>query len=160
MPVVSTTAGATYSAPPRTRTPANARKVGAWFGEQVVNGFLSQREIRLLLNDVFNFRLVCLLVGLRARAVHRGPLAAIEHSKLDAGSIDGHSHGAAEGVDFANDLSLPNPADGRVTTHLTNRVAVGREQSRFRPQPRSSEGCLRASMAGADNDDVELITDW
>ena len=103
------------------------------FRQQILDHFLPQREIRLLLDEPLDLGLIRLLIGLRPRAVHRRALAAIEHAKLNAGGVDRPAHRAAERIDLADDLPLADAADRRVAAHLPDGVAIGREQRRLRP---------------------------
>ncbi len=80
--------------------------------------------------------LVKFLVGLGAGRVHGRALGAIEHAKLDSRCIDDFAHLAAEGVNFPNDLSLGDAADGRVAAHLRHRVGIHGKQGGTQPQPR------------------------
>ena len=65
--------------------------------------------------------------------MHGRALAAVEHSELDSGSVNGQSHRAAQRVDFADDLPLAHAADGRIATHLGNRFDVAWSQARSSP---------------------------
>ena len=89
--------------------------------------------------------------------MHRRALAAVEHAELDAGGVDGPAHGAAEGVDLADDLPLADAADGRVAAHLADGVAVGREQGGAGAHPRGGQRGLGPGVAGADDDHVEVV---
>ena len=128
------------------------------FDEQIFNDFLAESEVGLRFDDAFHFLLVGFFVGLGARAVHRGAFAAVEQAELDAGGIDGLAHGAAEGVDFANDLSLGDAADGWVTAHLRDGVAVGGEQRGACSHARCGECGFATGMTGADNEHVEVVS--
>ena len=103
------------------------------FDEQVFHRFLPQREPRLRFEDSSDFLLIGPFVGLGAGAVHGGALAAIEHAELDAGGVDGQAHGAAEGVDFADDLPLAHAADGRIAAHLGDGVEIAGQQRGLAP---------------------------
>ena len=125
--------------------------------EEFFDGLLPQVEIRRLLNESLRLHLIELLVSLSPRPVHRRPLRAVEHAILDAGGIDRPGHHAAEGVDLADELCLADAADRRIAAHLTNGVAVGRQQGRPRPEPGRRAGRLHPGMAGPDHEHVIFI---
>ena len=94
-------------------------------------------------------------IGLGARAAHRRTLAAIEHAKLDAAAVGDPAHQAVEGVDLADQMALPEPADGRIARHRADgRKSVGHQR---RPGAHAGGGgrSLAAGVAAADDDDVE-----
>ena len=49
-------------------------------------------------------------------------------SELNAAKVRRQGHRAAKCIDFADDLPFRNPANRRVTTHLPDRIAIGRKQ--------------------------------
>ena len=114
-------------------------------------------EVRLLLDEALDLELVGLLVGLGPGAVHGRALAAVEQAELDAGGVGDQAHRPAQGVDLADDLPLGDAADGRVAAHLADRVQAGREQGRLGAQSGGGQGRLGAGMAGADDDDIEIV---
>ena len=69
-----------------------------------------------------------LAVALRTRTPHRGSLAAVEHSELDAGTVGNNTHLAAQGVNLAHDLPLGDAAYCGITAHLRDFVHVNRDQ--------------------------------
>ena len=141
-----------------TRTPTIARlRPPAAFDQQVFDRFLPQRQVRLLFDEPLDFLLIGLLVGLGPGAVHGRALAAVEHAELDAGGVDRPAHGAAQGVDLADDLPLGHAADGRIAAHLADRVEVGRQQRGGRAHPRRRHRRLAPGMSAADDDDVEVV---
>ncbi len=131
--------------------------MGVVFGQQIFDYLLPQRQIRLLFDDAFDFGLIRPLVGLGPRAVHRGALAAIEQAKLDARGVNRPPHQPAERVDLADDLPLADAADRRIAAHLSDGIAIGRDERRPRPEPRSRERRLGPGMPGTDHDHVELV---
>ena len=66
--------------------------------------------------------LIGLLVSLRAGAVHRRPLAPVEHPKGDARLVNHPAHQAVEGVDLSDEVALADAADGRVARQLADGV--------------------------------------
>jgi hypothetical protein len=65
-------------------------------------------------------------------------------------------HGAAERVDFLDQMAFANPADRRIAAHLTERFDVVGQQQRLCAHARGGQSGLRAGMTAADNDDVKF----
>ena len=135
----------------------DARALGRVFRQNVFDGFLAEVEVRLDLDEAFDFALVGPFVGLGAGRVHRRAFADVEHAELDAGAVDGEAHRAAEGVNFADDLALGDAADRRVTGHLADGIEVRREEGGLGADTGSGEGGLGPGVAGADYHDVVVI---
>ena len=136
VPAQSTTARAIHDVAGHAHAgdvPGRLRSRKRHIDKQIFHGFLPQREIRLRFEDSLDLLLIRPLVGLGAGAVHGRPLAAIEHAELDAGGIDGPGHGAPEGVDLADDLSLAHAADGRIAAHPGDGVEIAGQQRRSAP---------------------------
>ena len=78
-----------------------------------------------------------LSVGLGARPLDGGTLAAIEDAELNAGRIGGARHHAVERVDLAHQMALAQAADRRVAGHFADRrETMGDERgSRRRSAP-------------------------
>jgi hypothetical protein len=137
----------------------HALSVISWvfLNEQLVGGLLQEGQAGLRFEHPPDFTLVGVTIGLRSGAVHGGPFATIEHVELQGGSIDGQSHGPTQGIDLADDLPFGHTANGRIAAHLGDAVEIAGKQSRFRPQPRSRHRSFRASVAAADDQDIELM---
>ena len=136
---------------------ADALLTAAGFHHEVLDGLLAERQSRLLLAEAADFLLIGPLVGLRPRAVHGRPLAAVEHAEVDGGGVDGAAHESAQGVDLADQLPLGQAADGWIAAHLGDGVEVAREQCGPRAVACCRRGRLRARMAAADHQDVEIV---
>ncbi len=136
---------------------ANDNFAGDLFGEEIVNCFLAKLDIRLGLDHSLNFELISLLIGLGARRVHRGPFAIIEHPKLNSGPIDGFAHESAESINLAHELAFGNSADGRIATHLPNRIQAGGQQRHSQTHPSRCSRRLRSGMTGSDDDDFVVV---
>ena len=94
-------------------------------------------------------------VGLGARALDCGTLAAIEDAELDAGLVSGASHQPVERVDLANEMSLAEPADRRIAGHFADGgEPLGHERG-LGPAPGGGGGRFRSGVSPADHDDVE-----
>ena len=127
------------------------------FHDQVFDRFLPQREPRLGFEDASDFLLIGPPVGLGAGAVHGGPLAAVQHAELDAGGVDGPGHGAAEGVDLADDLPLAHAADGRIAAHQGDGFEVAGQQGGLRAHSGRGQRRFHAGVAAADHQNVEIV---
>ena len=126
-------------------------------GQDVVDNLLSQIEVWLIFNGVLDPLLIALLIGLGARAVHRGALSQIEHSKLDARRVDSLAHESAKSIDFANQMPFGHATNRWVAAHLADGVEVGREQSSACSEPCGSRRCFGSSVACAHDDDVVFV---
>ena len=98
------------------------------------------REVGRLGDERLHGAAIELAVGLGARALDGGTLAAIEDAELDAGRVSGASHQPVERVDLAHEMSLAEPADRRIAGHFADgRESVGDERGRAprigRPRP-------------------------
>ena len=101
--------------------------------------------------------LIQLLIGLSARGVHGGAFGAIEHAELDGAGIGDFAHLAAQGVNFADDLSLGDAADSRVAAHLRHGVGVHGQEGGAQAHPRRRQRRLYPGMPGANDDHVEIV---
>ena len=96
---------------------------------QVIDGLLEQREVGLVFQPAADRRLVEDAVGLRPGGAHRRTLGAVEDAELDAGLVRGDRHGAAQRIDFLDQVALADAADRRVAAHLPQRLdVVGQQQ--------------------------------
>ena len=97
-----------------------------------------------------------LAVGLGARALHGGALAAIENPELDAGRIGGAGHNPVQRVDLAHQVALAQAADRRIAGHFADRCeAVGDERGRGAGARRRGRG-FAARVPSADDNDVKF----
>ena len=86
----------------------------------VVRLGLDDGEARCVGDQPLHRRPVELAVGLGARSLNSGPLAAVEDAELDAGGVGGAAHQPVERVDLAHEVALAEPADRRVAGHLAD----------------------------------------
>jgi hypothetical protein len=73
---------------------------------------------------------------------------------LDGGGVSIEGHEAAEGVDFANHVTLGKAADGWVARHLADGVGVLGEEQGLTTEARCGECGLDAGVSSAEDDDV------
>ena len=95
---------------------------------KIGNFLLEQLQIWLASRDPADGALIQLAIGLRTRGAHGGPLAGIEGAKLNARLVRGQRHGAAQGVDLLDQMSLADAADRGVAAHLPQRLDIVGQQ--------------------------------
>jgi hypothetical protein len=107
--------------------------------------------------DMFHAQTVEQAVGLGPGRTDRWSLAGVEPAELDAGGVDVFGHFAAQGIDFLDQVSFGQAADGRIAGHGADGVGVddadqgaaahsGRRQRGFAP-----------GVSGADHGNIEFI---
>ena len=94
-------------------------------------------------------------IRLGARSPHGRTLAPIEHAKLNAAGVGDTPHQSVQRIDLPDQMALAKTPDRRIAGHRADgRKAMG-HQRRLRAHARSGTGGLAASVAAADDDDVE-----
>ena len=126
----------------------------AVFDPQVGDLGLEHREVRLVFDQRADRLAVQRAIRLRPRRPHRRALAGVQRAELDAGPIDRARHRAAERVDFLDQVTLADAADGGVAAHLAERLDALRHEQRATAHPRRSQGGFGAGVTAADHDDV------
>ncbi len=126
------------------------------FHQQIFHGLLEQHQVRLVFQPAADGRLVQHAVRLGARRADSRPLAGIEDAELDPALVRSDGHGAAQSVDFLDQMALANAADGRVATHLPQRLDVVRQQQGLATHARRCQGGLGAGVSAAHHDHIEL----
>ena len=124
---------------------------------EVIHGLLEQPEVGLIFQLVANRRLVQHPVGLRPRRPHSRAFGAVEDAELDARFVGRQSHRAAHGVDFFDQVAFADTADGRVATHLPQRLDVVRQEQGFAAHAGAGQCGLGASVATTDDDNVKFL---
>ena len=122
--------------------------------QQVVHALLQHRQVRLVLDDRPDRRLVALAVGLAARRAHGRALRRVQRAPVDAGAVGRARHRAAERVDLLHEVALADAADRRVAAHLADRLDVVREQQRARARAGRGERGFGAGVAATDHDHI------
>ena len=98
---------------------------------QVIHRLLEQRQVGLVFQPLADGRLVEDAVRLGAGGPNGRALGAVEDPKLDPRLVRGDRHGAAQRIDFLDQVPLADAADRRVAAHLAQRLDVVREQQRL-----------------------------
>ena len=129
-------------------------------GEEAVDDAGDDGEVgAVVVEELLDFGGVFVFVGLCAGGLDGGAFRAVEHSELDAGGVDGVGHEAAEGVDFADDLSLGEAADGGVAGHSADGEGVHGDEgdaALIFEDMAGGPGGFGAGVSAADDDDVEV----
>ena len=81
-------------------------------------------QVRLRLQDLAHFQAIGLLIALGAWRPHGRSPGSVEQAELDADGVGDLPHDAAQGIDFADQVSLGDTADGWVAGHLGNEIDV------------------------------------
>ena len=123
---------------------------------QVIDCLLEQPQIGLVFQLTADGCLVQHAVGLGTGGTHGRTLAAVEHTKLDAGFIYRQRHGAIHGIHFFHKVALANAAHTRIAAHLPQCVEIVRQQQGMRAHARSSQRGFGAGMPAANHDHIKL----
>ncbi len=94
-------------------------------------------------------------VRLGTGAAHRGPLAPIEHPKLNSAGIGDEAHQAVQRVDFPDQMPLAESPDGRIAGHRADRRKAVGHQDGLCAHTCGGTGSLATRVASTDDDDVK-----
>jgi hypothetical protein len=97
------------------------------------------------------------LVRLSPRGPHGRSATSVQQLELDARRVDGTAHEAAQGVDFSDQMPLRGAANGWVTRHVGHRRRGEGAQAHFATGLRRCPRCLNASVAGANDNNIEFL---
>ena len=93
-----------------------------------------------------------------ARGDHTaGPREVFKQTELDADGVGDFAHDAAEGVDFADQVSLGDSSDRRIARHLGDEIDVQGEERGLQAHAGGGHGGFASGMSGADYHHVELF---
>jgi hypothetical protein len=118
---------------------------------------LKQLQIGLVFQHFTDGMLVQLPIRLRSRSANRWAFAGVQSTKLDASLICGHSHRAAQRIDFLHQMTFANAANGWVAAHLTKRFNTLRQQKGFRTHASSGQSSLCAGVPATDYNDINCL---
>ena len=79
-----------------------------------------------------------------------GTLAPVEHPILDAAGIGGHTHFAAQSVQFPYQMPLAGAANGGIAGHIAHGIQIDGKQNGVQSQPGGSQGSLDSGVTCAD----------
>ena len=111
-------------------------------------------QVGLGLQHFAHLQAVLLLVALRARRPHGRTARSVQQAELDADGVGDFAHDAAEGIDFADEVSFGNAADGGIARHLRDEIDVERKERGLQAHARGGHGGFASGMTGADDDNV------
>src|SRR5262249_37900294 len=97
---------------------------GGVLHDQLRHLSLFDLQIRLALQDFAHLETVLLLVALGARRPDGRPARGVKQTKLDSDCICDFAHDSAQGIHFPDQMTLGDPADGRIAGHLGDQVNV------------------------------------
>jgi hypothetical protein len=127
------------------------------FQDQICDFGLLDFQIRLGLQDLSHLQAIGLLVTLGAWRPHGWTSGGVEQAELDADGVGDFAHDAAQGIYFADQVSLGDAADGWIAGHLGNEIDVQGIERRPQAHTGSGHGGFAAGMSGADDDYFELF---
>ncbi|MNY46053.1 hypothetical protein D3C86_1811990 [compost metagenome] len=73
---------------------------------------------------------------------------------MDAGLVADPAHQAVQGVNLADQMTLAQPADGRVARHLADGLTLVGQQQGARAGAGRRSGGLAAGVTAADDNDI------
>src|SRR5207245_2992247 len=123
--------------------------------QQAGDEALSQAKVRCALQSSSHFYAIESSISLGPRRLDRRSARAIQQTKLNPRTVDYAPHDPAESIDFANQVSLADAADGWIAGHLSNEIEIESKQGCVRANPRRGRGRLAAGVAPADNNYLE-----
>src|SRR5262245_3918416 len=100
---------------------------------------------------------VKLAVGLSARASHSGSFPAVQDPELDSTKVGDATHETVKRIDFPNQMTLAEPANGGITRHGSNSCEPMGNQSRARTHARGRSRGFAAGVAASNHHDVESV---
>ena len=132
-------------------------EMSAVFNNQIRNFRLLDFQVGLRFQHFAHFQPVGLLVALGAGRPHGRAARGVEQPELDADGVGDFAHDAAQGVHFADQVSLGNAADRRIAGHLGNEVDVEGVEGGLQAHAGGGHGGFAAGVSGADDDYIELF---
>ena len=129
----------------------------AVFEDERAGGSLTDAEIGLELDFALHRLLVTDFVALCAGGPDSGTFSEVQQTELQRGRVGDASHGAAEGVDFADDVSFCDSADRGIAAHLRDMVKIDGEHQRGSAGSGGSECGLARGMSAAHHDYVKIF---
>jgi hypothetical protein len=116
---------------------------------------LKQTQVGLVFDNMANGGFVAHAISLGARGSYSWSFAGIQHTKLDTAEVSGMRHCTTERVNFLDQVTLANAADGWVATHLANSFDVVRQQQCLRASSGSSKCSFSPGVTTADDNDIK-----
>ncbi len=130
------------------------------FHNEAINNAFHNVEIRHTRQQRLHLGRILVLIRLRPRRLHRRPLAAVKHAKLNPRRINRQAHQPAQRINFPNHLPLGQPANGRVAAHAANGQRVHGDHRHAPPvaqHVRRRPRGLGPRVPAADDENVEIF---
>ena len=108
----------------------------------------------LIRERVLHRRSVELAIRLRPGPADRRTLSAVEQPELDTGRIRNAPHQPVQRVDFPDEVTFSQAANGGIAGHDANAIGPQRDQQGRRAGARRRGGCLATGMSAAHDYDV------
>ncbi|MNM68087.1 hypothetical protein D3C81_796370 [compost metagenome] len=125
--------------------------------DEIVTGLLEDLQIRVILQGLAHHGLVEQAIRLGTCGSHRGPFGGVEGTELDPAKIDGLRHDPAQGIHFLDQVSLADPADRRITGHVSQRIDVVGQQQSIQAHTGCRCCCFGSCMTATDDDHIKLF---
>jgi hypothetical protein len=124
--------------------------------DQAFYHLLANQEIGFALNSCPHGKAIFKSIALHARPLHRGAFARPKDLVLNAGPIGRAAHLAADGVNLLDQMTLSQPAYGRIARHQPHGVRVERIHPDGETHPGRGQSSLASGVSRADHDDVNM----
>jgi hypothetical protein len=89
--------------------------------------------------------------------MHGRAFAGVDHPELYTRCVDDFAHLTTQRIDLSNQLSLCQPADGWITTHIRNSIEVHGKQGGICSHAGRSQGCFTSCVPRADNNYIKFM---
>lgn len=125
--------------------------------DQIVTGLLEDLQVRVVLQHLANDGLVEQAIRLGTSGSYCRALGGVECTELDPAKIDGARHDPAECVNFPDQVSLADPADRRITGHVSQRIDIVGQQQGVHAHAGCRCCCFGSGMTATDDDHIKLF---
>jgi hypothetical protein len=88
------------------------------------NASLLDIQSGLPFQNRFQPKLISLFIALRPWSSNARTFIRVEHPEMNSGRVGVQSHGTTECINLADDVSLRESANRRITRHLPNRIQI------------------------------------
>jgi len=96
-------------------------------------------------------------ICLGSRRTHGGASRPVQETKLYACAIDDPAHDSPERVNFADQMTFSDSANGGIARHLSYKIQVKREKRRSRSEPGCGRCGLTSSVTATDYDHIKRL---
>ena len=121
------------------------------FQQKIHDCRIADRQIFLKFQYPFHTLMITIFVALSAGRPDSRSFCHVEHTELESCGIGHTSHRTAHGINFTDNVTFCDPADGRVAAHLGNMIQINGEKNGFRAHSGGGESCFTCGMTAAHN---------